>query len=367
MNSSKQRFTASVLAGIAAFGTLGACGNSSSGDTASGGGAKVAFLAPDVVLTRWEQQDRPAFTKAVKAACEKCDVLAYNAKSDPANQQRQAEAAITDGAKVLVITPVDTDAAAAIVARARQSGVKVISYGRIIKSKDVDYGVTLDPAAVGRQQAENLLETLKAKGVTSGRLVALNGSPTDALASVYKRGAHEVLDESGFTIAKEYDTPDWNPAKAQNEMEQAITAVGKDGFVGVYSANDGLASGAIAAMRGAGVDPSTRPVTGQDAELAAIQRIVAGEQSSTIYQPIQTFAAKAGELAVALAQGKSAPKGLINGTTPNGVKDVPAYLYKTTVVTRQNVKSTVVADGFWKTAQICTAKYAKACAAIGLK
>ena len=115
----------------------------------------------------------------------------------------------------------------------------------------------------------------------------INGAPTDNNAKLFKEGAHSVLDGSGVKIAEEYDTPDWSPDKAQTEMEQAITALGKNGFVGVYAANDGTAGGAIAAMKGAGIDPKTRPTTGQDAELAAIQRILVGEQYMTVYKADQ--------------------------------------------------------------------------------
>ena len=118
----------------------------------------------------------------------------------------------------------------------------------------------------------------------------INGAPTDNNAKLFKQGAHSVIDSSGFKVAKEYDTPDWTPAKAQSEMDQAISALGKNGFVGVYAANDGTASGAIASMKGAGIDPSTRPVTGQDAELAGIQRILVGDQYMTVYKPIKPLA-----------------------------------------------------------------------------
>ena len=135
----------------------------------------------------------------------------------------------------------------------------------------------------------------------------INGAPTDNNAKLFKEGAHSVIDGSDFKVAKEYDTPDWSPDKAQQEMEQAITAVGKDGFVGVYAANDGTAGGAIAAMKGNGVDPKTRPTTGQDAELAAIQRILIGEQYMTVYKAIKAEAEAAAELAVALAKGETPP------------------------------------------------------------
>jgi D-xylose transport system substrate-binding protein len=115
----------------------------------------------------------------------------------------------------------------------------------------------------------------------------INGVPTDNNAKLFKQGAHSVIDASGLKVAKEYDTPDWSPDKAQQQMEQAITALGKNGFIGVYAANDGTAGGAIAAMKSAGMDPSERPTTGQDAELAAIQRILVDEQFMTVYKAIK--------------------------------------------------------------------------------
>ena len=179
------------------------------------------------------------------------------------------------------------------------------------------------------------------------------------------RGAHSVIDSSGFKVAKEYDTPDWSPDKAQQEMEQAITAVGKDGFVGVYAANDGTAGGAIAAMKGNGVDPKTRPTTGQDAELAAIQRILIGEQYMTVYKAIKAEAEAAAELAVSLAMGETpaAPKDQID----NGTKQVPSILLTPVAVTKDNIQDTIIKDGFWTADQICTGKYAAGCKEAGIQ
>ena len=142
----------------------------------------------------------------------------------------------------------------------------------------------------------------------------INGAPTDNNAKLFKQGAHSVLD--GKTkIAKEYDTPDWSPDKAQKEMTQALTALGNK-VDGVLAANDGTAGGAIAAMKAAGLNPLP-PVTGQDAELAAIQRIVAGEQYMTVYKAIEPEAQKAAELACDLATGTSVPSSMTNGKTTN--------------------------------------------------
>jgi len=178
--------------------------------------------------------------------------------------------------------------------------------------------------------------------------------------------SHSVIDASGFKVAKEYDTPDWSPDKAQSEMDQAITAVGKSGFVGVYAANDGTAGGAIAAMKGAGITPSGRPTTGQDAELAGIQRILAGEQYMTVYKAIKPEAEAAAQLAFDLLQGKKPSAGLVNDKVNNGTKDVPSVLLKPVAVTKDNIKSTIVKDKFWSPSQICAGRFKSDCTQAGI-
>ena len=168
-------------------------------------------------------------------------------------------------------------------------------------------------------------------------------------------------------IAQEYDTPDWLPENAQREMEQAITAVGRDGFTAVYAANDGTAGGAIAALKGTGMNPQQIPVTGQDAELAAIQRIVAGEQFMTVYKPIKPLAESAAELAVAVANGEDPPEGLVNGEEDNGTESVPTVFLDTIPVTQDNVQEEIVADGFWSAKEICTGQFAQACQQAGIQ
>ena len=206
-------------------------------------------------------------------------------------------------------------------------------------------------------------------GVANPTIVMINGSPTDNNASLFKQGAHSVFDPlvsaGKLTIAKEYDTPDWSPDQAQNEMQQALTALGNK-VDGVYCANDGTASGAIAAMKAAGLSPLP-PVTGQDAELAGIQRILVGEQYMTVYKAIKPEAEAAAQLAYDLLTKTAVPDSMTNGkTVNNGTIDVPSVLLTPIAVTKDNVKSTVVADGFWTTDQICTADYASACKDAGL-
>jgi len=196
--------------------------------------------------------------------------------------------------------------------------------------------------------------------------VKINGAPTDNNAKLFKEGSNSVFEERGVEVAKQYDTPDWSPDKAQQEMEQAITAVGKDKIKGVYAANDGTAGGAIAAMKSAGMDPKQIPVTGQDAELAAIQRIVAGEQYMTVYKAIKPEAEAAAELAFALLQGQDPPAGLVNGEEDNGQGMVPSVLLEPVAVTVDNINDTIIADGFWTVEQICTPEYEQACQEAGI-
>lgn len=325
-------------------------------------GGKIALLLPETKTARYESHDRPHFERKVKELCGECEVIYSNADQDAAKQQNQAEAALTNGAQVLVLDPVDSASAAAIVARAKQSKIPVVSYDRLITGADVDYYISFDNEKVGKLQGTALVDKLKADGKAGGTIVMINGAPTDNNAKLFKAGAHSIIDGSGLKIGAEYDTPDWSPDKAQQQMEQAITSIGKDKIAGVYCANDGTAGGAIAAMKAAGVKPLP-PVTGQDAELAGIQRIIAGEQFMTIYKAIKPEAEVAAELAVALARGQQAPAGKVNAKVNNGKLDVPSILLEPIAVTKDNVKTTVVADGFWKADELCAGAYKDACAA----
>jgi D-xylose transport system substrate-binding protein len=350
---------------------LAACGDDDDDGGGGGGGGgdgggsgSIALLLPESKTARYESQDRPNFERKAKELCADCDIIYSNADQDAAKQQQQAEAAITKGAKVLVLDPVDAASAGAVVNRAKQSQIPVVSYDRLITDADIDYYISFDNEQVGKLQGESLVKKLTDDGA-KGDIIMINGAPTDNNAKLFKEGAHSVIDDSEFKVAKEYDTPDWSPDKAQQEMEQAITAVGKDGFVGVYAANDGTGGGAIAAMKGNGIDPKTRPTTGQDAELAAIQRILIGEQYMTVYKAIKAEAEAAAELAVALATGEDPPAA--DDKIDNGMKQVPSILLTPVAVTKDNIQDTIIKDKFWSVDEICTGKYAAGCKEAGIQ
>jgi D-xylose transport system substrate-binding protein len=367
----RRLWNAGLAAGSVLVLTLTGCGTASNSGGGGGGGGTaaaqtgtIALLLPETKTTRYEAADRPYFEAKFKSLCSGCEILYSNASQDAAKQQQQAEAALTKGAKVLVLDPVDGKAAATIVAKAQQQGVKVLSYDRLTQGA-IDAYISFDNEGVGKLQGETLLKGLGDKA-KAGNLVWINGDPTDNNATLFKKGAHSVLD-SKVTVGKEYDTPQWSPDNAQREMEQAITALGKDTIVGVYAANDGTAGGAIAAMKGAGFSPIP-PVTGQDAELAAIQRILVGEQYMTVYKAIKPEAELAAQMAYNLLQGKSVFEGVEapQSTVKNDTKDVPSALLTPVAVTKDNIKDTVIKDEFYKASDVCTGAYAQACTQAGI-
>ncbi|PJI94783.1 sugar ABC transporter substrate-binding protein [Luteimicrobium subarcticum] len=347
------------------MGALAACSsdnNDSSGGSTDGGskGGKVALLLPESKTARYEALDKPLFTAKLKELSPDTETLYYNADQDKDKQLQQAETALTQGADVLVLDPVDGAAAASIVNEANQKNVPVISYDRLITGGKLAYYVTFDNEQVGVEQGKALVAALqKSDPDKKGGIIMINGSPTDNNATLFKKGAHSVLDSSGYKILAEYDTPDWSPDKAQAFMESQVTKFsGK--FTGVYAANDGTAGGAVAAMQAANVSPWPA-VTGQDAELPGIQRIVAGQQYMTIYKSVKQEAENAAQAAVDLLNDKQP-----TGTSPD-TDGVITSLLPVQTVTVDNIKDTVVKDGVYTVDQICTADYAAACTKAGLK
>jgi D-xylose transport system substrate-binding protein len=266
----------------------------------------------------------------------------------------------------MVLDPVDATSASTIVSMAKAQNVPVISYDRLISGGNLAAYISFDNVRVGALQATALEKKLTQDGSPKGPIVMINGDPTDNNAHLFKQGANSVFTKDGVKIAKAYDTPGYTPSNAQTEMQQAITALGNDGFAGVYDANDGIASGAITAMKDAGINPATRPTTGQDAELDGIQRILAGQQYMTVYKAVKTEAEDAARLAVPLAKDQPLPANLINQHTKSGSSSVPSLILTPVAVTKANVASTVVKDGFWTPAQICTPAFASACKAAGI-
>lgn len=320
----------------------------------------VAFLMPDQASTRYEEHDFPGFQAEMAKLCPDCTVIYQNANADVALQQQQFNSVLTQGAKVIVLDPVDSSAAASLVRLAQSQGVKVIAYDRPIPDVPADYYVSFDNQGIGKAISESLVAHLEATGVPKdqGGVLQINGSPTDAAAGLIRDGIDEGLDNSGYTTLAEYDTPDWAPPRAQQWASGQIQRFGQD-IVGVVAANDGTAGGAIAAFKAAGVDP-VPPVTGNDATIAALQLIIAGDQYNTISKPSEIVAAAAANVAVQF----------LNGETPEPkttLFDTPSELFVPAVVTRENLKAEIIDKGIQTAEELCTGRYAEGCAELGIE
>ena len=365
-HSASRRIAVLLGALLLAVAVLAGCGDDDDDGGGGGGGSTVALLLPENQTPRYESADRPYFEEKVEEICPDCEILYSNAAEDASKQQSQVEAALTQGADVLVLDPVDAASAAASVEKARQQDVPVLSYDRLILGADVDVYVSFDNEKVGELQGESLAGKLKEDGSPKGPIVMISGDPADSNAALFKKGALSIFEADGVEVAKSYDTPGWLASNAQNEMQQAITAIGKDGFAGVYAANDDTAGGAIAAMKSAGIDPAERPTTGQDATVAGVQRILVGQQYMTVYKAIKPQASISAEIALDLAEGKEIPQGKVTDELDNEKEKVPSILLTPVAVTKDNIKQTVVADEFATADELCTGPYAQACKEVGI-
>ena len=223
---------------------------------------------------------------------------------------------------MIVLDPVNGAGAGGMVTSAQDADIPVIAYDRFIA--EADYYMSFDNETVGKMQGEALVEAMG----DEGSILMLNGAPSDPNAAQFKAGAHSVIDESNVEILAEFDNPDWSPGEGAEFVNDQLSNYDPSEIQGVYAANDGQAGGVVAALTGAGVaEDDLPPITGQDAELAAIQRIIAGQQAMTIYKPIPIEAETAAEVAVKLADGEE-----ISGTSDTGIElteyeGVPSFIF----------------------------------------
>lgn len=353
--------TAAILTGLA---LLAGCTGPTDAELERAG--TIALLLPEVQAARYETSDRPSFEEVARQRCPTCQILYANADQSAAAQQEQADAMIARGADVLVIDAVDTTAAVSIVAAAERNGVDVIAYDRFIDDPDVDYYVSFDSHLIGYEQGKAIVAALAADAEPSDDVDAqpepagvlmLHGSPTDPNAAALKAGAHEAIDGAGIRVLAEYDTPEWSPTRAQEWISAQLTQYAGQ-VDAVYAANDGLAGGAIAALKAAGVDP-VPPVSGQDAELSAIQRILDGDQLMTVAKATDQQARTAAEVAVRVLRGEEP----VASTTVRGIE---SFMLAPTSIWADDVERVVVQGRIHSVDEICTTPYADACAQFGL-
>ncbi|MGA5897139.1 sugar ABC transporter substrate-binding protein [Streptomyces venetus] len=352
------RVAAGLLAGVLAV-TLAGCTEDGGG---SENGMTVGLLLPSRAVPRWEQSDKPMIEKRVKELCPECTVMYANAENDAGSQRQQMNSMITRGVSVLLLDVVDPKALRSSVRAADRAGIPVVAYDRLAEGPISGF-VSFDGAQVGRLQGEALLEGMGARA-DGGGVVMMNGDPSSPNAAWYEGGSRSVLQDK-VRILKSYTTLGWRAENAHDHMSSAISDLGPNRIDGVLAANDSIASGVISALESARITPLP-PVTGQDADLDAVRRIVEGEQHMTVYKPFRKETDAAAAMAVALARGNDL--GALVTTTVDSptTKDVPAVLLNPLPVTRDDIGRTLVRDGVYTIDQICTPKLRPACDRIGL-
>lgn len=304
---------------------------------------KIGMAIDDLRLERW-QKDRDIFVKKAESLGAK--VFVQSANGNEETQMSQIENMINRGVDVLVIIPYNGQVLSNVIAEAKREGIKVLAYDRMINNADIDFYISFDNEKVGELQAKSLVER-----VPQGNYFLMGGSPVDNNAKLFRQGQMTVLNplikEGKIKIVGDQWVDAWLPENALKIMENALTA-NNNKIDAVVASNDATAGGAIQALAAQGLAGKVA-ISGQDADLAAIKRIVAGTQTMTVYKPISKLANDAAEIAVSLGKGEE-PKE--NSKLNNGIKDVPSYLLTPIQVDKNNIDSTIIADGFHKKSDI---------------
>jgi D-xylose transport system substrate-binding protein len=352
---------------------LAAAGCGGDDDEAGGGGdgeGSIWVLLPDSATSpRWESDDRRYFEQAFTDAGVEFNIV--NAEGDAAQQQSQAEQAISDGASVILFVSIDTGSGATIIDTAKEADVKVVEYDRFnTGGSGGDAYVSFDNVAVGAAMATELEPAIDALNKPKPRVVMLNGGEEDNNSFLFRRGYAETVekrvDAGEWELVADQHVPGWDNQQAQTLMEQILTRANNN-VDAVFAANDGLANSAINAMEAAGVENA--PVSGQDATVAGIQNVLLGKQTMTVYKPIEAEAKVAAAVALALRDGEDITGvevadvdfNLIGITAedgnpaeePEGDGVVPYFALTPIGVTADNIADTVIADEFRTVDEVC--------------
>lgn len=297
----------------------------------------IGMSIDDLRLERW-QKDRDIFVKKAESLGAK--VFVQSANGDAGAQISQIENMINRNVDVLVIIPFNSEVLGNIIGEAKHEGIKVLAYDRLISNADLDFYVSFDNEKVGELQAQSIVEKKP-----QGNYFLMGGSPVDNNAKLFRKGQMKVLqpliDSGKIKVAGDQWVDSWLAEKALQIMENALTA-NKNNIDAVVASNDATAGGAIQALSAQGLAGKVA-ISGQDADLAAIKRIIEGSQTMTVYKPITTLADKAAQIAVELGKNELPQS---NAQLNNGLKDIPAYLLDPIAVSKDNIDETVIKDGF---------------------
>jgi D-xylose transport system substrate-binding protein len=338
---------------------------------ASAGSGKIGVILPDTTSSaRWTEFDAPDLAKAfTTAGIPSSDVNIQNAQGSDATELTDAQSDIANGAKVLIVTPLDSGAGAQIETYAKSHGVQVIDYDRLTLGGSRSYYVSFDNVKVGTLLGQGLVSCISAWGVSKPNVLVMVGAPTDNNATLFAQGYDAVMAPyfaNGSWVKVGQPAGTWDPPTAETEFQQEYTA--HPNINALLMPNDENAAPIITYLKTQHIGPKKFPVTGQDATLVGLQNILTGYQCGTVYKPIYLEAEATAALAVYLRAGQTPPSALVNGTTMDTTAkaSVPSVLLKPEWVTSANMEQTVVADNFVPASQICTGAYASACSAAGI-
>ncbi len=338
---------------------------------AAEGKGKIAVILPDTVSSaRYTEFDAPYLAKAFNTAgLSPSQYTIQNAQGSDTTQLTDAQSAITDGASVLVVDPLDSGVGTSIETYAKAHGVPVIDYDRLTLGGSRQYYVSFNNVKVGTLIGQGLVSCVANWKVSKPNVIVMVGAPTDNNATLFAQGYDAVINPlfaSGAWVKAAAPAGTWDPPTAETEFQQAYTA--HPGVNAVLTPNDENAAPIITYLKTLNIPPQKFPVTGQDATLVGIQNIISGYQCGTVYKPIYEEAQAAAALALYLRAGKPAPSSLVNGSTMDTVSkvSVPSVLLTPEWVTPQTVQSTVIADNFISAAQLCTGSYAANCRTYGI-
>jgi len=333
------------------------------------GKGKIAVLLPDTQSSaRYVQFDAPYLTQAFETAgLSSNDFSVQNAQGSTQTMQTQAEAAITNGASVLVVDPLDSGSGAAIEQNAKSKGVATVDYDRLTLNGSSKYYVSFNNVTVGKRIGQGLVDCIAQQNVQKPQVLEMDGDPTDNNATLFAKGYNSVLNpkfKSKQFVKVGEPGGTWDSQKALTNFQQQYTA--HPNINAVVAANDEVANSVISVLKTNQIPPNTIPTTGQDATLVGLQNILGGFQCMTVYKPIYVEAQAAAAVALSLRAGKTPPKGLVNGKSNNKKTNVSSVLLTPVSVTTANMNDTVVKDNFVSASDLCAGAFATACQSAGI-
>lgn len=355
MNSKIVRIVSGLMLTVQTVFFAGGCGKPEIPAAAPGAdkkpsGLKIGLLMETYDVARWARDEEYFTAKAKEMGAE---VIRAVANGDQDKQNQQADTFLTQGVKVLVVVPRDLKTAGRIIKSAHEKNVPVLAYDRLILNCDLDMYVTFDNERVGYLQAKGILEK-----VPEGNFILLGGAASDNNAKLLRAGQlkaiaeHEAATGRKIKVLDDAFLDNWDKDEARRKVSNMLTKFKAQGLKvdAIVASNDGTAGGAIAALKAEQLDGKVA-VSGQDAELAACQRVVEGTQTLTVYKPVRKLASAASEAAVRLARGEkpediAKAMGYPLNMLDNGARKVSSLYLEPMFVTKDNMKETVIKDGW---------------------